>query len=47
MRVETSTGAVTGTAVDVESPGALVIDTGEETRRVHAGDCEHLRDADD
>ena len=47
VRVETSTGAVTGTAVDVESPGALVIDTGDGTRRVHAGDCEHLRDADD
>jgi BirA family biotin operon repressor/biotin-[acetyl-CoA-carboxylase] ligase len=47
VRVETSTGSVSGTAVDVESPGALVIDTGEGTRRVHAGDCEHLRDADD
>ncbi|OYR39915.1 biotin--[acetyl-CoA-carboxylase] ligase [Halorubrum sp. Ib24] len=46
VRVETPTGAVTGTAVDVESPGALVIDTGDGTRRVHAGDCEHLRDAD-
>ena len=47
VRVETPGGAVTGTAVDVESPGALVIDTDEGTRRVHAGDCEHLRDADD
>ncbi|MFC7324537.1 biotin--[acetyl-CoA-carboxylase] ligase [Halorubrum rutilum] len=47
VRVETPTGSVTGTAVDVESPGALVIDTGEGTRRVHAGDCEHLRDAGD
>jgi BirA family biotin operon repressor/biotin-[acetyl-CoA-carboxylase] ligase len=47
VRVETPSGPVTGTAVDVESPGALVIDTDEGTRRVHAGDCEHLRDADD
>ncbi|MFC7187068.1 biotin--[acetyl-CoA-carboxylase] ligase [Halorubrum yunnanense] len=47
VRVETSSGSVTGTAVDVESPGALVVDTGDGTRRVHAGDCEHLRDADD
>ena len=47
VRVETPGGAVTGAAVDIESPGALVIDTGEETRRVHAGDCEHLRGADD
>ena len=47
VRVETPTGSVTGTAVDVESPGALVIDTGDGTRRVHAGDCEHLRDAAD
>ncbi|MFW6318508.1 MAG: biotin--[acetyl-CoA-carboxylase] ligase, partial [Halorubrum sp.] len=46
VRVETSTGPVVGTAVDVESPGALVVDTGDGTRRVHAGDCEHLRDAD-
>ena len=47
VRVETPSGPVTGTAVDVESPGALVIDTDDGTRRVHAGDCEHLRDADD
>ncbi|WP_144798598.1 biotin--[acetyl-CoA-carboxylase] ligase [Halorubrum depositum] len=46
VRVETPTGAVEGTAVDVESPGALVIDTDDGTQRVHAGDCEHLRDAD-
>ena len=47
VRVETATGPVVGTAVDVESPGALVIDTEDGTKRVHAGDCEHLRDADD
>ena len=45
VRVDTASGPVVGTAVDVEPPGALVIETGEGTRRVHAGDCEHLRDA--
>ncbi|NUE03313.1 biotin--[acetyl-CoA-carboxylase] ligase [Halorubraceae archaeon YAN] len=45
VRVETSTGVIEGTAVDVVSPGALVVetDTGRET--VHSGDCEHLRPA--
>ncbi|WP_280585253.1 biotin--[acetyl-CoA-carboxylase] ligase [Halorubrum sp. Boch-26] len=47
VRVETPTESVVGTAVDVESPGALVIDTGGGARRVHAGDCEHLRDAEE
>ncbi|WP_435098080.1 biotin--[acetyl-CoA-carboxylase] ligase [Halorubrum sp. N11] len=47
VRVDTSNGAVTGTAVDVEPPGALVIETDEGIRRVHAGDCEHLRDTGD
>ncbi|MUW14756.1 biotin--[acetyl-CoA-carboxylase] ligase, partial [Halorubrum sp. CBA1125] len=46
VRVDTADGPVAGTAVDVEPPGALVIDTGDAERRVHAGDCEHLRDAD-
>ncbi|WP_144921288.1 biotin--[acetyl-CoA-carboxylase] ligase [Halorubrum salsamenti] len=47
VRVDTPNGPVTGTAVDVEPPGALAIDTDDGTRRVHAGDCEHLRDADE
>ncbi|WP_049982868.1 biotin--[acetyl-CoA-carboxylase] ligase [Halorubrum sp. BV1] len=46
VRVDTADGPVVGTAVDVEPPGALVIETGEGTRRVHAGDCDHLRNAD-
>lgn len=46
VRVETPGGTVVGTAVDVEQPGTLVVDTGEGRTRVHAGDCEHLRDAD-
>jgi BirA family biotin operon repressor/biotin-[acetyl-CoA-carboxylase] ligase len=44
VRVDTPGGEVVGEAVDVESPGALVVktDDGERTR-VTAGDCEHLR----
>jgi len=47
VRVDTPSGPVTGTAVDVEQPGALAIETDDGVRRIHAGDCEHLRDADD
>lgn len=43
VRVQTRTGDVVGEAVDVEFPGALVVDTGDERVRVHSGDCEHLR----
>lgn len=43
VRVETREGDVIGEAVDVESPGRLVIETDEGLVRVHAGDCEHLR----
>ncbi|MFC6904042.1 biotin--[acetyl-CoA-carboxylase] ligase [Halalkalicoccus tibetensis] len=43
VRVETRDGDVVGEAVDVESPGRLVVETEEGTARVHAGDCEHLR----
>jgi len=46
VRVETSTGTVVGEAVDVEPPGALVVETETGTVRVHAGDCTHLRAAD-
>jgi len=46
VRVDTADGTVEGTAVDVAEPGALVIDTDEGRQRVHAGDCEHLRDAE-
>ena len=44
--VETPTGRVVGTAVDVEPPGALVVETAAGPVRVHAGDCEHLREAE-
>ncbi|MBV0901047.1 biotin--[acetyl-CoA-carboxylase] ligase [Haloarcula salina] len=43
VRVETSTGTVEGEAVDVQFPGALVIETETGTEVVSAGDCEHLR----
>ncbi|MGM0605249.1 MAG: biotin--[acetyl-CoA-carboxylase] ligase [Halobacteriota archaeon] len=43
VRIDTPTGTIEGTAVDVVSPGALVVDTGTEQEVVHAGDCEHLR----
>ena len=43
VRVETPSGDVVGEAVDVEFPGSLVVETDDGRRRVHAGDCEHLR----
>jgi BirA family biotin operon repressor/biotin-[acetyl-CoA-carboxylase] ligase len=43
VRVETPGGDVVGTAVDVEFPGTLVVETDEGEKRVSAGDCEHLR----
>jgi BirA family biotin operon repressor/biotin-[acetyl-CoA-carboxylase] ligase len=45
VRVETPGGVVEGEAVDVRTPGALVVRTGDGERVVHAGDCEHLRPA--
>jgi BirA family biotin operon repressor/biotin-[acetyl-CoA-carboxylase] ligase len=46
VRVETPSGEVVGDAVDVESPGALLVETDEGVVRVSAGDCEHLRPVD-
>ncbi|MCL7418234.1 MAG: biotin--[acetyl-CoA-carboxylase] ligase [Halalkalicoccus sp.] len=43
VRVETSQGEVVGEALDIESPGRLVIGTDDGPVQVHAGDCEHLR----
>ncbi|QPV62101.1 biotin--[acetyl-CoA-carboxylase] ligase [Halosimplex litoreum] len=43
VRVDTPAGEVVGDAVDIEFPGTLVVDTGEERVQVTAGDCEHLR----
>ena len=43
VRVEMRGEAIEGEAVDVEFPGALVVRTAAGERRVHAGDCEHLR----
>lgn len=47
VRVDTADGTVVGTAVDIEPPGALVVDTDDGEETVHAGDCEHLRDVND
>ncbi len=46
VRVETADGDVVGDAVDVTEHGALVVDTGDARRVVHAGDCQHLRPVD-
>ncbi|AQL44121.1 biotin--[acetyl-CoA-carboxylase] ligase [Halorientalis sp. IM1011] len=43
VRVDTPGGEVVGEAVDVEFPGALVVETDDGRVRVSAGDCEHLR----
>ncbi|WP_458187177.1 biotin--[acetyl-CoA-carboxylase] ligase [Haladaptatus sp. NG-WS-4] len=45
VRVETRDGDVVGKAVDIVTPGALVVETDDGDVRVHAGDCEHLRPA--
>ncbi|WP_330631740.1 biotin--[acetyl-CoA-carboxylase] ligase [Halocatena halophila] len=43
VRVETPEGSVVGTATEIVSPGALLVETDSGTKRIHAGDCEHLR----
>jgi BirA family biotin operon repressor/biotin-[acetyl-CoA-carboxylase] ligase len=46
VRVETGTGELTGTAVDVGEAGELLVDQDDAGRiAVHAGDVVHLRDA--
>ncbi len=46
VRVETAGDKVVGEAVDVTFPGALVVETGDGRVEVTAGDCEHLRTAE-
>lgn len=46
VRVETPSETIVGAAVDIEFPGILLVETESGTRRVAAGDCEHLRPAD-
>jgi BirA family biotin operon repressor/biotin-[acetyl-CoA-carboxylase] ligase len=41
--VDTPDGQIEGTAVDVEYPGTLVVDTDTGRVTVTTGDCEHLR----
>jgi BirA family transcriptional regulator, biotin operon repressor / biotin---[acetyl-CoA-carboxylase] ligase len=47
VRVETARESVVGRAIDITAEGALVIETPDGSRTVRAGDCEHLRPADD
>jgi BirA family biotin operon repressor/biotin-[acetyl-CoA-carboxylase] ligase len=47
VRVDTPEGDLVGEAVDVSVPGALEIETDDGRRTVTAGDCEHLRPADE
>lgn len=42
VRAQTPNGDVIGRATDIDSPGALVIETDDGDVRIHAGDCEHL-----
>jgi BirA family biotin operon repressor/biotin-[acetyl-CoA-carboxylase] ligase len=46
VRVDTAGETIEGEAVDVTFPGTLVVETPDGTRKVSAGDCEHLRPAD-
>jgi BirA family biotin operon repressor/biotin-[acetyl-CoA-carboxylase] ligase len=46
VRVDTGARTVTGEAVDITYPGALVVETDAERIEIAAGDCEHLRPAE-
>ena len=43
VRIATPSGDVVGEAVDIEFPGALVVETTAGRKTVTVGDCEHLR----
>jgi len=43
VRVDTPDGPVEGTAVDIEYPGTLVVETDGKRVTVTTGDCKHLR----
>ena len=43
VRITTPRKTIEGIAVDIQAPGALIVQTDEGTETVHAGDCEHLR----
>jgi len=46
VRVETPDETILGDAVDITTPGTLVVETEHGSREVTAGDCEHLRPAE-
>lgn len=43
VRVETPSGEIVGEAVDITSPGTLLVETADGVVEVTAGDCDHLR----
>ncbi len=45
VRITSAAGALTGQAVDLAEDGALILQIGDEQKRVLAGDCIHLRTA--
>lgn len=45
VRVDIGSRTIEGRAVDVQFPGALVVETETGEEVIHAGDCEHLRPA--
>ena len=43
VRITSAAGDLVGEAVDLAEDGALLLRTGDELKRVLAGDCIHLR----
>ena len=44
VKVETASGVVQGTALDIDDSGGLIVDVGGGNRTViNSGDCKHLR----
>ncbi|WP_182022018.1 biotin--[acetyl-CoA-carboxylase] ligase [Haloquadratum walsbyi] len=43
VRITTPRETIEGVAVDIQTPGALIVQTNNGIKTIHAGDCEHLR----